>query len=714
MGYCIGCFGYHQMNPSCSLGIFHELYQPGFSDFLKNYNMAKHNSILLLPLIITSLTLGSAKAMSTKQIAQKKPHIILIVADDLGWNDVSWNNPYVVSPNLNDLAVNGVILNQSYVQPTCTPTRSALMTGRYPFTIGLQQGVIGPMEPMGVPLRAQMLPRFLKKAGYTTHAIGKWHLGFCSWDYTPLKRGFDTFYGYYTGSEDYYSHKRAASRTGKKKKKKGKKRRGKDDYDDDDEEERERRFRGGSKEYLDLRNNTRVDDKKGGVYSTYIFASAAEEVIRSRKPKDPMFMYIAFQSVHSPLQVPREYMIPYRHIKYYERRVYLGMVTAMDEAIGKVITALKETGHYENSVIIFTTDNGGSVKKGGSNWPLRGGKASLWEGGTRGPAFIHSPLLPNPGTVTEHLHHVTDWFSTISSIAGVLTLPKVDGVNQWDALTGTSQVPQREAMIYNMDDSQKYKAGLRMSNYKLLVGGMARKSWVSLPESEDAPRRKTNNKKKKRPKGFNTKRLQQLFKPSPAALLSENGQKADLPPSDAAGEGQVTKDTQEVLDSGPSTENHNGSSDIPADSLEEPASYELLDDQPDDSDSMQDTSSSLEDFTSGEYISVKSMLRTMDDEYIFWKELKNDPTLFWENRVLNILGGYFRDRTKIRLYNLQDDPEERVNLAAIEPNRTQTMLSFLAQELLRYKVPLIRRDKARAHPTYWKNVWTPGWCQSLW
>ncbi|XP_064099102.1 arylsulfatase B-like isoform X2 [Macrobrachium nipponense] len=680
-----------------------------------------------------------------------------------GWNDVSWNNPYVVSPNMNDLAVNGVILNQSYVQPTCTPTRAALMTGRYPFTIGLQQGVIGPMEPMGVPLRAQMLPSFLKKAGYTTHAIGKWHLGFCSWDYTPLKRGFDTFYGYYTGSEDYFTHKRSASSEGKKKKKK--KKRGKDDFedDDDDEEETGRRLRAREREYLDLRNNTRVDNNKAGVYSTHIFSSAAEEIIRSRKPKDPMFMYIAFQSVHSPLQVPREYMVPYKHIKYYERRLYLGMVTAMDEAIGKVITALKETGHYENSVIIFTTDNGGSVKKGGSNWPLRGGKASLWEGGTRGPSFIHSPLLPNPGTVTEHLHHVTDWFSTISSIAGVLTLPKVDGVNQWDALTGSSQVPQRETMIYNMDDSKKYKAGVRMSNYKLLVGGMARKAWVSLPQSEDAPRRKINKKKKKKKqKGFNTK-LHHLLKKS----SRENGQKGDLPSSDAAaGEGQVTKDTQEVLDSGPSTGNYNDSSGIPADgpstenyndssgipangpstenyndssgipgdgpftgnyndssdipaddSLEEPtASYELLDDQPDGSGSWQDTSSSssLEDLTSGESISVKSTLRTMDDQYIFWKEMKDDPTLYWENRVLNILGGYFRDRTKIRLYNLEDDPEERVNLAAIDTNRTQIMLSFLAEELLRYKVPLIRRDKTRAHPTYWKDVWSPGWCQSEW
>ncbi|XP_068240183.1 arylsulfatase B-like isoform X2 [Palaemon carinicauda] len=661
-----------------------------------------------------------------------------------GWNDVPWNNPYVIAPHMSDLAVNGVILNQSYVQPTCTPTRAALMTGRYPFTIGLQQGVIGPLEPMGVPLQSKMLPQFLKKVGYTTHAIGKWHLGFCSWEYTPLRRGFDTFYGFYTGSADHYSHKRPTITKGKR------------------------------TEYLDLRNNTKVDNGKGGVYSTYVYASAAEEIIRSRKPEDPMFMYLAFQSVHSPLQVPLQYKTQYSHIKYFERRVYLGMVTAMDEAIGKVVKALKETGHYENSVIIFTTDNGGSVRKGGSNWPLRGGKGALWEGGTRGPAFIHSPLLPNPGTVNENLHHATDWFSTIISIAGGEP-PEVDGTNQWDVLAGISTVPQRETIVYNMDDSKKFKAGLRMNNYKLLVGGMARKSWVSTPESEDAPRRR------RRPKGFSKKQIVQLFKPSsviplhkktpvskltlsgnepsmnvkplklssllpldkktpvpkltlsgnkpstdvqllklfsllplhkktPVAELTLSGNEAStndqpLKPSSVPPLHKTTQVAELSLsDNESSMAVHNDSSHLEPINIQQVFPVQEL---------VDDGSMKIASLTGPQSVE-KDLLKMKMDDYIFWNEFKYDPSLQIENRVLNILGGYFRDRTKIRLYNLEDDPEERTNLSDVETNTTLLMLSYLAEELVRYKIPLIRRDNNRGHPMHWQDVWTPGWCTAQW
>ncbi|KAL1419549.1 hypothetical protein MTO96_025291 [Rhipicephalus appendiculatus] len=136
----------------------------------------------------------------------RPPHIILIVADDLGWNDVSWNNHKMHTPNLERLAREGVILNQSYVLPTCTPTRAALLTGRYPYKLGIQGHGIRHLEPYGLPLGMATLPEELKRRNYSTHAFGKWHLGYCNWSLTPTHRGFDTFRGYYLGSGDYFNH----------------------------------------------------------------------------------------------------------------------------------------------------------------------------------------------------------------------------------------------------------------------------------------------------------------------------------------------------------------------------------------------------------------------------------------------------------------------------------------------------------------------------
>ncbi|XP_064082519.1 arylsulfatase B-like [Macrobrachium nipponense] len=385
-----------------------------------------------------------------------KPHIILMVADDLGWNDVSWHNNFVVTPHLGQLASDGVILNQSYVLPTCTPTRTALLSGKYPFTMGMQKGALNPLDPQGLPLTNKLLPKLLKKYGYTTHIIGKWHLGFCSWGYTPTKRGFDSFYGYYGGAEDYYTHQRSEKKV-----------------------RRESRRGGRREEYLDLRNNTKPDYTKNGVYSTYVFAAAAEELIRSRDPKKPMFLYFPFQSVHGPLQVPKNYTRVFKRVGDYYRRNYLGMVMAMDDMVGRVVAALKATGHYENSVIIFTTDNGGSIKMGASNYPLRGGKSNLLEGGTRGPAFIHSPLLPNRGTVSNQLFHVTDWYRTVVGLAGgKANDPYLDSIDQWDAITGYA-APPRERLVYNIDDSEnKFRAALRYNEFKLSVGAVGKKLWA--------------------------------------------------------------------------------------------------------------------------------------------------------------------------------------------------------------------------------------------
>ncbi|XP_066985391.1 arylsulfatase B-like [Macrobrachium rosenbergii] len=652
---------------------------------------------LLSATVFLIISTSFAAAISTEQVEDSRPHVILIVADDLGWSDVSWNNPNVVMPHMHDLAMNGVILNYSYVQPTCTPTRAALMTGVYPFKMGLQKGVIRPTEPRGVPLRAKMLPQYLKSVGYETHAIGKWHLGFCSWDYTPLKRGFDTFYGFYTGASDHFTHKRATPLKGEKE---------------------------NSMEFLDLRNNTEPDDTKSGHYSTHLFGSVAEDIVRSRNPKDPMFMYLAFQSVHSPLQVPKNYSDIYSYVKDTNRRLYLGMVTAMDEAVGRLVTALEETGHYNNSVIIFTTDNGGPIRFGASNWPLRGGKATLWEGGIRAPAFIHSPLLPNPGTVASQLHHVTDWFSTIIDIAGG-KVPQVDGISHWDAFNGNSDHP-RDKMICNIQNVERFNAAVRFSDYKMLIGSMASVKWASSSPSSDEPGR---------PKHWDSPPfdLEDSVKErgnftGTSAAISNNELRAA-----EASAGGIDSNNEYV------NTNHKSLPDEGTDSPDEDTDYTDEDtnsadedtDCPDKStvspDAGTDSPDELlsaqksNDTDNGFSRSVRSLYGNGDLDgkaskktFVLWGDMKNHPKLEWESEVLNTLGKFIKEKTKIRLFDIKADPEERNNLSAKMIHKLQAMINYLSTQL-QHMIPVPPKIRSReGHPYLWKNVWASGWCKSKW
>ena len=326
--------------------------------------------------------------LKTDWVSRRQPNIVLIVADDLGFNDVPWHNKEIYAPNLQYLASSGVILEQSYVQPICTPTRSALMTGRYPIHTGRQHSVLWPEEPSGLYTNMTLMPEYLRTLGYHTHMVGKWHLGFCNQSYLPTHRGFNSYSGYWTGSEDYYQHTRVAST--------------------------DPRVAG-----YDYREGEEVDNSAAGKYSAHLFGEKAVRLIeKSGSSSEPMFLYLAFQSVHSPLQVPVEYESHYRDIENPARRKYCGMVTAMDEAVGNITAALKKSGLYKNTFIIFTTDNGGQTLNGGNNFPLRGNKATLWEGGTRGAAFVHGSMLASPGSVSSGLIHVTDWLPTLVSAAG--------------------------------------------------------------------------------------------------------------------------------------------------------------------------------------------------------------------------------------------------------------------------------------------------------
>ncbi|XP_046544579.1 arylsulfatase J-like, partial [Haliotis rubra] len=222
-----------------------------------------------------------------------KPNIIFIFADDYGYHDVGYHNSDIKTPVLDQLAAAGVKLENYYVQPICTPSRAQFMSGRYQIHTGLQHGIIWETQPNALPLGSATIADKIKHAGYSTYAVGKWHLGFYKNAYIPNNRGFDSFYGYLSGSENYYTHNHCDNHV-------------------------------ANTSYCghDLRDNTKPVFTENGHYSTHLFTEKAIDIINKHDKSKPFFLYLAYQSTHSPLQVPSQYMNQYSHIKDISRRTF--------------------------------------------------------------------------------------------------------------------------------------------------------------------------------------------------------------------------------------------------------------------------------------------------------------------------------------------------------------------------------------------------------
>ncbi|KAM7289691.1 arylsulfatase B-like [Ixodes scapularis] len=381
-----------------------------------------------------------------EKVVKKKPHIVFIMADDLGWDDVSFHgSSQIPTPNMDAMAADGIILNQHYVQPVCTPSRSSLMTGRYPYLTGMQHGVIMPAEPWAVPLKYTFMPQHLKRLGYRTHMIGKWHLGYYDSKYVPVNRGFDTFLGFYSPALDYYTQNFTF-----------------DNHTGHD-------FWNGDNIYW--------VDKEKKQYSTHYYTRKTVQLIQVHNKSTPLFLLLSHQAPHTSggptlLQVPKKGIRDFSYIQEENRTLFAGMVDALDQSVGSVVDALQKADMLTDTILVFCTDNGalpwGFKSNRGSNWPLRGTKFTLYEGGVRGTAFIWSPLLNNSRRVSSQLMHITDWLPTLYSAAGgnVEDLGSIDGVDMWEALrTGTES--KREAVVHNINGRFNYSA-IRDGDYKLI------------------------------------------------------------------------------------------------------------------------------------------------------------------------------------------------------------------------------------------------------
>jgi arylsulfatase A-like enzyme len=362
-----------------------------------------------------------------KGVAAERPNILFILADDLGSYDVGWRGSQIKTPNLDALAASGARLERFYVQPVCSPTRAALMTGRYPMRYGLQVGVVRPWAKYGLPLEERTLPQALGEAGYATAICGKWHLGSFDKSYWPAARGFDYAYGHLFGAIDYFTHMRDGQ--------------------------------------LDWYRNGQPLKEEG--YSTELLAADAARVVREHDGKKPLFLYVPFNAVHAPHEVPDKYKQPYADLKE-PRRTYAGMLAAMDEGIGRIIAALDEKQLRDDTLIIFSSDNGGPAPgRVTDNGPLRAAKGTLYEGGVRVAACASwKGRIPAGSQVQEPLHMV-DWYPTLLKLAGASLEQKLplDGRDAWATITAGKPSPHDEILVNTTPNSGALIAG----DWKLVV-----------------------------------------------------------------------------------------------------------------------------------------------------------------------------------------------------------------------------------------------------
>ncbi|MEM7740429.1 MAG: arylsulfatase [Pseudomonadota bacterium] len=398
--------------------------------------------------IRTDLSETPPHSANMADLPENPPNIVIILADDLGWRDVGYNGSEIQTPTIDQLAGAGITLHRFYVQPSCSPTRAALLTGKSPIRLGIFNP-ISKKNPSGLPLNERTLADRLKAIGYQTALTGKWHLGPRNLDHHPNARGFDHFYGNLTGGVGYYD-----------------------------------KVHGGGYDWQ--RNGVTIREEG---YTTELIAQEAVDFIKARDPDRPLFLYASFNAPHLPNEAPSAAVEPYRSIKKKQRQIHAAMVSELDRAIGRIHDTLVAEGIDRETLIWFLSDNGGLIAKnqlrhlpnpifskavearfsikanpvfidfvrtnlrdgGSDNRPFKGGKQSVSEGGVRVPSFVYWPGRIGPG---DH-NHMTTVQDIVPTLMEISKAPRdgtrFDGRPLWDALQSGSPGP---AMDYIVQTSQ--------------------------------------------------------------------------------------------------------------------------------------------------------------------------------------------------------------------------------------------------------------------
>ena len=380
-------------------------------------------------------------------------NVLIILADDLGWQDVGFNGSVIRTPNLDQLAADGVRLQRYYAQPTCSPTRASLMTGQS----ALRNGVLLPLDKnnvRGLPLDRKILPQFFNEAGYQTALIGKWHLGHAYRDLLPMARGFDHVYGHLLGGIGHWNH-----------------------------------IHGGG---LDWQRNGIAIREEG--YSTHLLTAETIKLLRERNTDRPFFYYLSLAAPHLPNEAPVDTVNRYQTIADTNRRAHAAMVDEIDRGVGDIVRVLKEEGVFDNTLIWFMSDNGGLIPGSGMDWldglvaklvdwfgqplpvepveflrsniqdggadngPYRKGKASVYEGGVLVPSFVHWPGRVAPGDLSSRIS-AQDVLPTLLQASDIPlpTAQPLDGISQWPLIAGTGNAEPSELVTTGVDGEAIYR-----------------------------------------------------------------------------------------------------------------------------------------------------------------------------------------------------------------------------------------------------------------
>jgi arylsulfatase A-like enzyme len=390
---------------------------------------------LLRGALTGAVVLAAGRNLIAASPTNKPPNIVFILADDLGFADVAcYGRPDVKTPNIDSLAAQGTRFLQAYANSAvCTATRTALITGRYQYRLrlGLEEPLVGNPN-VGLPPEHPTLPSLLKRAGYSSTLVGKWHLGGLP-KFDPLKSGYDHFYGFRGGAVDYFSHKGE-----------------KDDFWDDE-----------------------VPIHEAG-YLTELLGSRAVAVVNGyAKANKPFMLSLHFNAPHWPWEGPRDNAESERlaraenrpHFDSGSQKTYQQMIESMDQQIGAVLRALDANHIADNTIVIFTSDNGG--ERFADTWPFTGKKTELLEGGLRIPSIVRWPARVAKGITTEQVSISMDWLPTLLSAAGAAQDPSFpsDGMDLLPVLTGKAQPVSRKLFWRYKARAQR---AVRDGDYKFL------------------------------------------------------------------------------------------------------------------------------------------------------------------------------------------------------------------------------------------------------